>query len=135
MDNFDEKNHEEQSSKIPTRLLDMPCTDSRHSSTGSVFVNLKTYNNEKEHGKGRPNYQSDNRCNHCNTLFYKRYFRNFWNRAFGPCRNICADKLNQLLSTLRTFWTENMPNEKSRKSHQLTIYKNNGGIKLIVLNK
>jgi len=119
MNNFDEKNHEEQSSKIPARLFNLYCVDNRHSSIGSVFVKLKNYNNEKEHGNGRPYYQSDNRCNHCNTLFYEHYHRNFGNCAFGSCWCICAYKFNQFLPTLRTLRTENMRNEKSRESQQL----------------
>lgn len=70
MNNFEEKNHEEQSSKIPARLFNLYYVDNRCSSIGSVFVKLKNYKNEKEHGNSRPNNQSDNRCYHYNSLFY-----------------------------------------------------------------
>jgi hypothetical protein len=126
MGNFDKKNHEEQSSKIPARLFNLYCIDSRHSSIGSVSVKIKDFNNENEHGKRRPYYQSDNRCNHCNTLFYQHYHRNFGNCAFGSCRGICTDKLNQFLSPLRTLRAENMRDKKNSKSRQRTKYISNG---------
>lgn len=70
MNNFDKKNHEEQSGKIPARLFNLYCVDNRHCSIGSVFVKLKDFKNEKEHGNSRQDNQSDNRCYHYNSLFY-----------------------------------------------------------------
>ena len=127
MNNLDKKNYEEQGSKVPARLFDLHCAGNRHSSAGSVFVKLKTYNNEKEHGNGRPGYQSDNRCNYRNTLFYRYSNWNFGHCTLGSGRSICAYKFNQLLSALCTFRTENMSNEKRRKAQQLTKYKSKGG--------
>lgn len=119
MNNFDKKNHEEQSGKIPARLFKLYCVDNRHSSIGSVYVKLKNYNNEKEHGNSRPNNQNVNRCYHYNTLFHERNNRNIRDCAFSSWRGICADKLNQLLSNIRTLRSENLPTEKRIKSQQL----------------
>lgn len=115
MNNFVKKNHEEQSSKILARLFALHCINNGFSFIGSVFVKLKN-NYEKKHGNGRPNYQSDNRCDHFNTLFYERCYRNIGASTFGSCRGVCAYKLNQFLSTLCALWPEDMSYEKGIKN-------------------
>ncbi len=137
MNNFDQKNHEEQSSKILACLFNLYRVDHKHSSIDSVFNRLKYFNNEKKHGNSRPNNQSDHRCYYCNTLFYKCHHRNFRDSTISSCRDICFDKFNQLLSTIRTLRTKDLPIEKRIKSQQLTKYKSNGCIYRVkqIINK
>lgn len=99
---FGKKNHEEQNGKIPYGRC----------SADSVFVKLKTYENEKEHGKHRPGDQDSRRCNYCDTLLYEHIDRDFGHHPAGAGRCIPAHEYFQLLSALCSIRAKYMCDEE-----------------------